>query len=269
MLLKANTSVTLRVGPFLDETDAITPQTGLSLLATDVHLSKNGGAFAAKNDANAPAHDEDGWYSIQLDATDTNTEGTLVAKIAVSGSLQVYRFFNIVSEEVYDALNGSFASVLATFATVDTGEASAISGSVAELSQGSGSTVIVNPVVGSRAVVNAVTSPVQLEMFKKEAKSFSITIQDSAGDAVDLSSKELRFVVHTVGDTVSGLFQVEEPDITVSGASNEIATIPVSPVQSTQTPSLYQWELWDVTSDSEQVLAHGPFYILTAIQEVS
>lgn len=73
--VKQSTSVTLALGPFLDANGV--PQTGLVLRANDVKLSKNGGAFAAKNDATDLAHLEAGVYSCVLNATDTGTLGIL------------------------------------------------------------------------------------------------------------------------------------------------------------------------------------------------
>jgi len=69
-----------------------------------VKLSKNGGAFAAKNDSNAASHDANGWYAVNLDATDTNTAGILTVYIHVSGALPVWREYVVVPANVYDSL---------------------------------------------------------------------------------------------------------------------------------------------------------------------
>ena len=46
--LKQSTEVNIKIGPFLDDTDGKTAETGLSLTQADVRLSKNGGANAQK-----------------------------------------------------------------------------------------------------------------------------------------------------------------------------------------------------------------------------
>jgi hypothetical protein len=102
--LKQSTAKTLRYGPFLDEDDGKTAETALTILQADVRLSKDGGAFAQKNDATAATHDENGWYSIPLNATDTNTIGTLIVAIHESGALPVWREFMVVPANVYDSL---------------------------------------------------------------------------------------------------------------------------------------------------------------------
>jgi len=54
---------TFRIGPFLDDADAKTPITDLSILQADIRLSKDGGDFAQVNHAQggvALVHDEDG-----------------------------------------------------------------------------------------------------------------------------------------------------------------------------------------------------------------
>lgn len=104
-LLKQNTSVTIRLGPFLDSVDGVTEETGLG--AMGVEISKNHGAFAARNSATATAHDAEGWYSCELNATDTNTLGPLTVKAhAAATHLPVWREFIVVPANVYDSLVG-------------------------------------------------------------------------------------------------------------------------------------------------------------------
>ena len=106
MLLKQGTAATVVLGPFVDETDGHTAETGLTISQADVRLSKNGGAFAQKNDTNACSHMENGYYSCQLDATDTGTLGRLVVAVSKSGALPVWKEFMVVPANVYDALVG-------------------------------------------------------------------------------------------------------------------------------------------------------------------
>lgn len=82
--LQQSTAYTLKLGPFVDRTDGVTMETALDIDQADVMLSKNNGDFAAKNDAtnNAP-DDDDGYYEITIDATDTGTLGLLQIKIDV------------------------------------------------------------------------------------------------------------------------------------------------------------------------------------------
>ena len=49
LYLKADTAVTLKIGPFLDDSDGKTAETGLTIAQADVRLSKNGGDIAQKN----------------------------------------------------------------------------------------------------------------------------------------------------------------------------------------------------------------------------
>lgn len=105
MFLRQSAAATLRLGPFLDKTDGVTEETGLSMAATDVQLSKGGGAFGNKNDATAPVHDEEGWYSCVLDATDTATLGILIVKVqAAATHLPVWHSFVVVPADVYVTL---------------------------------------------------------------------------------------------------------------------------------------------------------------------
>ncbi len=103
-LLKQSTAVTVKIGPFLDSTDGDTAETGLTIAQADVLLSKNGGAFAQKNEATSCTHDTGGMYGCPLDATDTGTLGRLQLFVHESGALPVWHDFMVVTANVYDSL---------------------------------------------------------------------------------------------------------------------------------------------------------------------
>ncbi len=105
--LKQSTATTLRFGPFVDDSDGKTAETGLTISQADIRLSKAGGDFAQTHDSSGATHDENGWYSLQLDATDTNTLGLLTVAIAESGALPVWEHFTVVPSNVYDSLVGN------------------------------------------------------------------------------------------------------------------------------------------------------------------
>lgn len=102
--LRQSTAVTIKLGPFLDSTDGVTAETGLTIAQADVRLSKNGGDYAQKNEATSATHDELGEYDVPLDTTDTNTLGRLKIVVAASGAIPVWKEFMVVPANVYDAL---------------------------------------------------------------------------------------------------------------------------------------------------------------------
>ena len=104
MYLRQSTSQVIRIGPFLDSTDGVTPETGLSLANTDVKLSKDGATFANKNSGGLTADGANGWYSGTLDTTDTATIGILKVEVTKTGSLPVWEAFFVLEEAIYDAL---------------------------------------------------------------------------------------------------------------------------------------------------------------------
>lgn len=105
--LKQSTARTVPMGPFVDSTDFSTVETALSLTQAETRLSKNGGAFAQKNDATTASHLEEGTYGVVLDATDTNTLGHLRIQIQVAGALIVWQDFVVVPANVWDSLFGA------------------------------------------------------------------------------------------------------------------------------------------------------------------
>lgn len=102
--LKQSTSVDVGIGPFVDATDGVTAETALTITQPDIRLKKNGGAWAQKNAAQTLTHEENGWYELTLDATDTNTLGILIVAINESGALPVWKEYMVVPANVYDSL---------------------------------------------------------------------------------------------------------------------------------------------------------------------
>lgn len=104
LYLKQSTAATVKLGPFVDDSDGVTPETGLTISQADIRLSKNGGAFAQTHNATGATHDENGWYGIPLDTTDTDTLGRLQVAVYESGALPVWAEFMVVPANVYDSL---------------------------------------------------------------------------------------------------------------------------------------------------------------------
>jgi hypothetical protein len=105
--LKQSSSVDLPIGPFLDDTDGKTAETGLTLTQPDIRLKKNGAAWAQKAAAQTLSHEENGNYEVTLDATDTDTLGQLRLHVIESGALPVWEDFMVLPANVWDSLFGS------------------------------------------------------------------------------------------------------------------------------------------------------------------
>jgi hypothetical protein len=102
--LKQSTAATIMLGPFVDEDDGKTAETGLTIAQADVRLSKNAGNMAQKNESTSCTHDEIGIYSCPLDATDTNTLGLLDVMVHESGALPVHHTYQVVTANWYDTM---------------------------------------------------------------------------------------------------------------------------------------------------------------------
>lgn len=105
--LKQSTAFTFRAGPFLDATDGVTAETGLTIAQADIQISKAGGAFAQTSASPTTTHDADGWYQCPLTATDTGTVGALTVQIVMAGALPVWHDFMVLPANVYDSLMGT------------------------------------------------------------------------------------------------------------------------------------------------------------------
>jgi hypothetical protein len=105
--LRQSTATTVKIGPFLDETDGKTAETGLTVTAGDVRLTKNGGDFAQKNESSSCTHDELGYYNCSLNTTDTGTLGRLKLAVHESGALPIWHDYMVMPAIAYDAFFGS------------------------------------------------------------------------------------------------------------------------------------------------------------------
>ena len=112
--LKQSTAVTFQLGPFVDKDDGVTPETGLATnmdnATTGIRVSKNGVASIDRNSATVPAHDDDGYYRVELSTTDTNTLGTLHVQYEELGvTLPAWKDFMVVPANVWDSFFGADA----------------------------------------------------------------------------------------------------------------------------------------------------------------
>jgi hypothetical protein len=102
-LRQSTASQSRAIGPFLDDTDFKTAETGLTIANTDIKLVVNGGASANKNSGGG-THRVNGVYGVTFDATDTATVGEIQVSVVVAGALPVFDKFVVLEEAVYDAL---------------------------------------------------------------------------------------------------------------------------------------------------------------------
>jgi hypothetical protein len=114
-LRKSTASQEVLLGPFLDDTDGKTPETGLTIANTDIKLWKRGGTTEANKNSGGATHIADGRYHATLDATDTDTTGELILNVAVAGALPVRLVCCVFEAAVFDSL---FASGAAGYSTL-------------------------------------------------------------------------------------------------------------------------------------------------------
>ena len=104
IILRELTAASFVMGPFLDSTDGVTAETALVITQNTLRLSKNGGAFAAKNASDSAVHKESGYYGFNLSVTDLNTTGVLLICASTTGALPVWEKLVVMASPVYDSL---------------------------------------------------------------------------------------------------------------------------------------------------------------------
>ena len=88
-LISSTNSQEVAIGPFLDDTDGKTAETGLTIANTDIKIWKSGATSLVNKNSGGATHMANGVYSIVLDATDTGTSGPMVIFCHVAGALPV------------------------------------------------------------------------------------------------------------------------------------------------------------------------------------
>ena len=117
-LKKSTASQTILLGTFLDSTDGVTPETGLTIANTDIKLFKSGATAEASKNSGGAFHMDGGRYYATLDATDTDTTGLLEINVSVAGALPVRRSYTVLAASVYTSLVDGSTNLGVTAATV-------------------------------------------------------------------------------------------------------------------------------------------------------
>jgi len=107
ILKQSTASQEVVLGPFLDDTDGKTAETGLTIANTDILLHKTGGTTLSAKNSGGATHISNGLYYAVLDATDTDTLGPLVIYCHVSGALPVRLECDVLAANVFDARYGT------------------------------------------------------------------------------------------------------------------------------------------------------------------
>lgn len=113
LILRQSTSIDIRMGPFVDSTDGVSPETTVTLGAADQAevLKANGAATSAMAGTFAAVTGADGWYDYTCAAGDVDTVGEVVFVVQDSSvCLPVFSRGYVVEEAVYDALYAASAT---------------------------------------------------------------------------------------------------------------------------------------------------------------
>ena len=119
LFLKQSTAIDIRMGPYADATDAVTPETGLTIGAADQAevLKANGAATVAMTGTFAAVSGADGWYDYTCATTDVDTIGEVVFVLQdASVTRPAFTRGYVLEEAVFDAFFGASATPLVDIA---------------------------------------------------------------------------------------------------------------------------------------------------------
>ena len=182
--LKADTSVKVVVGPFVDVGDGFTPETGITLTGADeAELLKHDNATTVSISAAtwAALTSVDGYYHLTLTTSHSDTEGMVTVVVQDDDvCLPVKQEYMVVAENVYESLFESAAGAILLNVNVGSISGDATAADNLELMyDGTGYTDVTGP--ASRSQVDSIGA----------ASGGSVNIEvteDNTGGAIDPSS---------------------------------------------------------------------------------
>lgn len=215
-LLKQSTAVDVRVGPAVDATDGVSPETTLTIVGADQAevLKHDGAATAAMAGTLAAVSGCDGWYDYTCSTSDTGTLGMMTIVIQDSTlMLPIFKDFMVVPANTYDALVAGTANLNADMIAISTSTTAAdnleettlttINGSVA--ATGTPTTTIFDTSLSATYTTSSALNGLALR-FKQDTTTTALANQTSVISAYDATTGEITLaypltVAPASGDT--------------------------------------------------------------------
>lgn len=193
LILRQSTSIDIRMGPFVDATDGVTPQTGVTLGAADQAevLKADGAATVAMGGAFNAVTGCDGWYDYTAATGDVDTIGECEFVVQDSSvCLPVRKLCMVVDAVVYDAIYGSSPTLLtardvgqlyeSTVGTVNSQTSFDMDTTIVSNDNWIGNTVTIEDVTNGETVTRYVTDVVQASdrIIINNAPEFTVAVGD-------------------------------------------------------------------------------------------
>lgn len=106
--LRQSTAVSVLLGPLVDDADGKTPETAINAAATDLDfykgITKSDITDTDSGGSNDWAHVANGFYSLELTISDTDTLGHFRISVNATGCLPTWEDFIVLPANVYDSL---------------------------------------------------------------------------------------------------------------------------------------------------------------------
>jgi len=190
-LRQSTASQEIPLGPFVDSTDGVTAETGLTIANTDIKIWVTGATSLANKNSGGGTHMANGVYSAVLDATDTATLGPLVIFVSVSGALPVRLECVVLTAVNYDSV----------IAGTDNLQVDAVQFAGQTISAGAGVTMPATVASTTNITAGTITTVTNLTN-APTAGDFTATMKTSIGTAVAASA--VASVTGNVGGNVTG-----------------------------------------------------------------
>lgn len=190
----------VKLGPFVDSTDGVTPENALTIANTDIKLFKTGATSQVNKNSGGATYitSSNGHYYAVFDTTDSDTIGPMDVDVYVSGALPVQKRLVVLDEAVYDVIFGTTA--LSTYAG---GAVASVTGNVGGNVTGSVGSVAAGGITAASLAADCITAA-------KVAADVTTEIQTGLATAAELakvpkSDGVLTFNLTCVSDIKSGL----------------------------------------------------------------
>ncbi len=211
-LKQSTASQEIPLGCFVDSTDGNTEENGLTIANTDIKLWKMGATTLASKNSGGATNISNGVYHATLDATDTDTLGSLIVFVHVAGALAVKQECVVLSANNYDS----------AIAATDNLQVDAIQFAGQTITAGAGVTMPATVASTTNITAGTITTVTNLTN-AASAGDFTATMKTSIGTAVAASA--VASVTGNVGGNVTGsVGSVAANGITASSLAADAGT---------------------------------------------
>jgi hypothetical protein len=223
LILKQSTSIDIRMGPFVDATDGVTPETGVSLGSADQAevLKANGASTVAMGGTFAAVSGADGWYDYTVASGDVDAVGEVVFVVQDSSvCLPVFVRAQVVEENVYVAWYAASAAAGTDLASILTDTGTTLDGKLDTIDNFLDTEIAA---ITAAVITNAAGSDIAADIIAIKAETATIVTDTGTTLQNELDAIQAAVITNAAGaDIAADIIAIKAETATIVADTNEL-----------------------------------------------